>query len=75
MTLGGPGHAGAMDLILVDSRDDAAQVLLLGGLLAGTGVALLAATKNPGTKWLGSALAAIAIFPTAAGALGMVIEG
>ncbi len=70
----GAGHAGPMDLILVNDRDDAARVLLLGGALAGVGAALLAATKNPGTKWLGSALATIALFPTAAGAIGVVTE-
>ncbi len=68
------GHAGPMDLILVNDRDDAARVLLLGGALAGVGTVLLAATKNPGTKWLGSALATIALFPTAAGAIGIAIE-
>ena len=68
------GHAGRMDLILVDDRDDAARVLLLGGVLAGVGTALLAATTNPGTKWLGSALATIALFPTAAGAIGIATE-
>jgi hypothetical protein len=63
-----------MDLILVKDRDDAARVLLLGGALAGVGTALLAATNNPGTKWLGSALATIALFPTASGAIGLAIE-
>jgi hypothetical protein len=63
-----------MDLILVKGRNDAAQVLLLGGVLAGVGGALLAATKSPATKWLGSALASIAIFPTASGAIGLVTE-
>jgi len=63
-----------MDLILVEGRDDAAQVALFGGALAGVGLALLTATKNPGTRWLGAALATIALFPTAAGAIGVAAE-